>query len=228
MSSGENTAAPSQRAVEECRANALRVRANYSAERLWERCLTSQDRERLGGDLEDAFKDHGTAGMWMKLRGVTWQRAVVDVAKTLGFLTNENYEWLLGQIGEILGIEEELSRAIAARDFVLVDRPREAYWSGERIEIDWDRHEALWIFLWELGRQGKANRPIDVFTFGEHAHRDLVTQRKHRLTSMPEFPADLADLIEVVAPGTQQLRLPPEEICIFALSGIDTLSEWNP
>ena len=57
-----------------------RVKPFVSAERFWRRMLSEADRRKLGGDLEKAYGRHGTAGMWMKLRGVSIQRGVLDVA----------------------------------------------------------------------------------------------------------------------------------------------------
>jgi len=228
MAQGHGIPVPSPRAIEELKVNALRIQPAMCAARLWERSLSQQERERLGGDLETAYRQLGTAGMWATLRGVTRHRAVVEVAQELGFLRTKDYEWLLHEIGEILDAEEALSDAITSGDFVLVERPREAYWDGETIDIDWNQHNSLWEFLWELGRDGKAGQPVDRFTFGESAHRDVVTKRKSRLTNMSEFPVDLCDLIKVVGRGTQQLELAPERIRIFEASVGDTLREWRP
>lgn len=218
----------SSRGLEELHANDLRIRPATSAERLWDRCLTPQDRERLGGNLGTAFRRYGTTGMWMALRGVTTQRAVVDVAKELGFLRDHDYEWLLEEIGEFCDVEAAIDHAVTSGDFVLVERPRAAYWESEEITIDWNRNSVLWDFLWELGRHGKAGQPIDAFVFGEHAGRDTVTKRKSRLTNMPEFPVSLSDAIECTDTGTQQLELPRERIRIFQLVGLESLCEWRP
>jgi len=91
----------SPRALEELQEHYLRVKAAGSAVRLWERVLTPQDRNRLGGDLPTAFQDGGTVGMWMKLRGVSGNRALVEVAKKLNFLDEGTSEWLLRELGEL-------------------------------------------------------------------------------------------------------------------------------
>lgn len=222
-----NSLAPLPPPQEELRNCALRIRPLVSAERTW-RDLTPQERERLGGNLESAYKRWGTAGMWVQLRGVTPKRAVVDVAKKLGFVRVDDYEWLLREINEILDVEEAISRAIASGDFVLVERPRAAHWNGEEIQIDWKSQSAMWEFLWELGRSSKAERPIDAFTFGEGKSCDIVTKRKSRLSNMKGFPIDLIDRIESVGLGSQQLMLPRERIRIFGLTGVDSLDEWLP
>ena len=219
---------PLPRVLNELRRTALLISAPASAARLWERYLTPDDRERLGGNLEEAYCRYRTAGMWAELRGVTLQRAVIEVANLIGFLRDEDSEWLLRETGEVVEVEEAMSSAIASGDLVLVEWPREAYWNGESIEIDWNQQGALWEFLWELSCQAKAGQPIDAFTFGGNTHRDVVTKRKSRLTNMSEFPIDLTILIESVSRGTQQLMLPRERIRVFERTGIDTLGEWTP
>ena len=116
--------------------SASRIAGSFSAQRLWERHLTVQDRERLGGDCRAAYKRLGTAGMWSKLRGVTPYRAVVDVANKLDLLSDSDREWLLREIGEDVDAEEAKLTAIANGDLVVVETPREAYWNGNEIEID--------------------------------------------------------------------------------------------
>jgi hypothetical protein len=218
----------SPQAIEEFRTQALRIRARISAVRLWSRYLTPQDQQRLGGDFEKAYKRLGTGGMWMELRGVSLPRAIADVAMKLGILRQEDYEWLLREAGEIVAGEEALDVAIASGGFVLVERPREAYWKGERIEVDWQKQNVLWDFVWELGRAGKAGQPVDRFTFGENSNPEIVTKRKHRLSKLEEFPIDLIFAIESVARGTQQLKLPQEQIRVFQANGADGLREWHP
>lgn len=219
---------PLEPPTEELLSCELRIRAPISAERMWTRHLTPGDRMRLGDDLEKAYYRFGTAGMWMQLHGVTRQKAVVDVAKKLGFLSDGDYEWLLRETGEVVEVEEAVSRAVASGDFVLVESPREAYWRGEKIEIDWYRHNALWEFLWEAGYRAKAGQPIDAFTFGENGGSNVVTRRKSRLRSMREFPNDLLDLLECDGRGTQRLTLPRKRIHVFEQTGVETLAEWTP
>lgn len=189
--------------------------------------MTPQDRERLGGDLQEAYK-LGTAGMWMKPRGVSLPRAIADVALKLGFLREDDYHWLLREAGQIVEGEDALEDAIASGAFVLAERPREAYWNGDRIEVDRDRLNALWEFVWEIGRAAKAGRPIDSFTLGENSSDDVVAKRKHRLSKLEGFPFDVFAAIDTVGRGSQQLMIPQEQIRIFHVDGVDGIREWNP
>src|SRR3990172_8798175 len=86
--------------VNELKTQALRIQPWVAAERLWTRVLTEIDRERLGSDLEECYPRLGTAGMWMELRGVSRERAVIEVAPQLGFSHEPNARWLLRENGE--------------------------------------------------------------------------------------------------------------------------------
>lgn len=78
----------------------LRIKAFVSAGLLWQRVLTERERKRLGGDLQQSFAKLGTVGMWRRVRGGSKVRAVIDVARALGFLYPSNYDWLLREIRE--------------------------------------------------------------------------------------------------------------------------------
>jgi hypothetical protein len=114
-----------QHVLEELEDIALRIGGPVSAARLWERVLTPQERQRLGGDLEVAWRGHGgTAGMWMALRQVSRPRAVLDVPHEIGLLTDGNYRWLLREIGELHDDPEDaLQAAVRTGGLVLVERP---------------------------------------------------------------------------------------------------------
>src|SRR5436189_3980731 len=91
----------SEHAIKELQTAYLRIKPPMSAVRLWERVLTPADRARLGGNMEQAFADHGTVGMWKKLRGVSGERAVIDVAHKLNLIDDETAEWLKREIGDV-------------------------------------------------------------------------------------------------------------------------------
>jgi hypothetical protein len=219
----------SPRAREELEANYHRIRAAVSAIRLWERILTEAERQRLGGDLEIAWRQHGTAGMWMKLRGVSLPRAVVDVACELNFIDDRTRRWLLREVGEVPDDPAEaLDTAVASGDLVLVEQPREAYWRGQPISVDWEKRSALWDFFWELCRHAKAGQAIDRMTFGNRAHCDIVTKQKARLLAGPGFPSDLGKLIKPIGRGTQKLDLPAARIRLFEAAVSEAIRERIP
>lgn len=214
-----------KRAFRDC---VFRIHCPSSAERLWNRCFSDQDRQQLGNDLNAAYRAHRTAGMWATLKGSSLDRAVVDVGYLLNFLTESDFKWLLQEIGEYCDAEEAMTAAIAAGHLVLVERPRSAYWDGQAIAIDWNRENASWEFLWELSRSAKAGHSIDRYSFGESTAMDIVAKRKYRLVNMPGFPVALTDHIVHAGRGTQSLRYPPERTRIFERSGSGSLVEWYP
>jgi hypothetical protein len=219
----------SPEALEEWQAHALRVQPVASAERLWKRVLTEEDRQGLGGDFQVAYGRHGTVGMWQEVRGVSAARAVVDVAHALGLLDRRTRRWLLQELGEIdANAKKTLQAAIASGALILVEQPRWAYWKGRKMPIDWQRRSALWEFFWELCRKAKARKPLDRLHFGNRARANIVTQQKSRLVNLRRFPADLAALIQPVGRGTQKLNLPTEQIRLFERSGRGGLREWTP
>ncbi len=66
----------------------------------WKRVLTERERKVLGDDLDQAYAKLGIVGMWQKLHGGTYWRAVIDIAHALDFLEQTNYGWLLRELGE--------------------------------------------------------------------------------------------------------------------------------
>lgn len=78
----------------------LRIAPKESARRMWDRLLTPAERRRLGNDFDAAFRTHKTVRMWMRARGVSQIRAIIEVAQGIGFLSETNAEWLLRETGE--------------------------------------------------------------------------------------------------------------------------------
>ena len=134
--------------------------------------------------------------------------------------------WLLREIGESSDALEAIDQATLAGALVLTEQPREAYWNGQPIDVDWEKHDALWVFLLKLAQRAKAGLPIDACVFGEQVDPDIVTKRKSRLRALQGFPRELSEMIEVVGVATQQLVLPPERIRIFEVTGSGELREW--
>jgi hypothetical protein len=103
---------PSPKAIQELRTCLYRIGSLASAQRLWDRHLTPSDRERLGGNLLRAHRKHDTFGLWSELRGITPDRAVVEVGQKLGFIRDVDVDWLLGEFGETRDGEEAMKGAI--------------------------------------------------------------------------------------------------------------------
>ena len=76
-----------------------RVKLFMLARRLWERVLSEDDKLQLGWDLHASYERLGTARMWMETHHVSFTRAVVEVAREIGFLDEPAYSWLSREIG---------------------------------------------------------------------------------------------------------------------------------
>jgi hypothetical protein len=209
--------------------NATRLKATFSALRLWNRVLTERERQQLGGDLEALYRKHGAAGIWVKLHGVSYERAVVDVAFELNFIDGQTRRWLLRELGELSDDPEEtLQAAIKTSSLVLTDRPRTVYWKGEPIEVNWARRSALWEFFWSLCQLTKAGKAMDCTDTGESSAPDAVNKIKHRLVSEPGFPSDLAALIKPIGRGTQKLHVAPSMIRLLETTSVEANRDWTP
>ena len=218
---------PSKEAIEKFKEAELRVRNFTAAGILWSRHLSQAEQQSLGGDINLAYSNGGTLGMLMRVRGCTWQRAVLEIAHKIGFLGNGDYEWLMREYGESLTGDEAFEKAIAESTLVLNEHTREVFWKGESVHVDWT-HETLWTFIWEIARHAKKGLPIDSMTFGENASIDIVAKRKSRLVNKEGFPSELYLLIKPIGRGTQKLKLPQEQIRIFERQLSGEILEWFP
>lgn len=210
----------------------LRVKGTAAAERLWDRVLTAEDQQRLGGDLEAAYaRYHGAVGMWMHLRGVSRARAVVDVGVRTNFLDADSGRVLLRVIGEEPDDPAAaVDVAVAGGGLVLVEVSRQVYWDGVLVEIDWGNHTAWWSLLWELARASKAGAAADEYTLRGGSSKDpkFLTKQKSRMVRAGGFPPTLAELVVPAGRGTYRLNLPPARIRVFERGAGDSLREWTP
>jgi hypothetical protein len=165
----------------------------------------------------------------MRLRGVSYPRAIVEIGIALNQLDAQTGRWLLREFGEATG-EAQIDRELAIRagSLVLSEQPREAHWASQRIEIDWGRRSALWVFFWELCRHGKGGQALDGTAFGEEVAKNFVAKQKSRLVNLAEFPLELADKIQTAGHGSQALQLPPQEIRLFEATLGGDIREWLP
>ena len=88
--------------VEKLRESLMRLKTFTVASRLWNKGFSDHDRQKLGGDLQTAYRRLGTVGMWRELRGGTLERAIVEASSKLSFLNDFYRDWLLGELGETL------------------------------------------------------------------------------------------------------------------------------
>jgi hypothetical protein len=219
--------APSDVALKKLQETALRVRVPNIACALWSEVFSEEEKKRLGGDLDNAYANGGVVAMWTQLHGCTEVRAVIEIAFRFNLLTTHHREWLLSETGELLDADAAYQDAILHNELVLNSLTREVYWKKEPIKIDWS-HEAKWSFMWELAKHAKTGLPIDSTVFGERKSVDYVSKTKSGLTNLKGFPNELADAIEVVGTGTQQLKIEASEIRLFEPHVGGDIREWTP
>ena len=101
-----------------------RVSVRATAQRFWDRTLQESNRKKLGPEFRDALQKHGNAAGFLlalnpKLIG---EQAVLEVALAVGFLSHDDYQWLLReQVGDekLVQIRErpEWNRAVGELKF---------------------------------------------------------------------------------------------------------------
>jgi hypothetical protein len=78
-----------------------RVQRNVVAITIWENSFSPAERKQLGDDPYLAWKHNGrTAGMWAAVRGVSKDRAIIDIAHALDWLDTKTCKALLKALGE--------------------------------------------------------------------------------------------------------------------------------
>jgi hypothetical protein len=108
--------------------------------------LTEDDRARLGGDLETCWRRLGTAGIWIELCGVSVERAVVEVALSLGYSDDPTAKWLLREIGE---------------EQVQPPTGRLPVWNRDRGELRWGRRVIRRVRV--MSRPSSIQKVLDTF-----------------------------------------------------------------
>jgi hypothetical protein len=201
---------------EELQALYERVQVKYGAQLLWERQLTMEQKRRLGDNFETAYCRGGTVGMWMRLHGVTKDRAVLDLARSLYLIEENTHRWLLRETGECSDdSEEDLKVALERADLVLTEQPRAVYWKGEELDVPWERHPALWEYFLTLCERAKQSRGVDAADFGDHNKPDNHIKLKSRIKKQVGFPKELGERIRSYRGGAQKLDVTPLQICII-------------
>ena len=86
-----------RRAINEAR---MRIQGSQAYIRFWERVLTATERGELGNDVEECFQTNPISiNLLCELRDWNPERAIVEIAHRIGFLTQVDYEWLREVVG---------------------------------------------------------------------------------------------------------------------------------
>lgn len=81
------------------RTGASRISPDDVAERVWDELFHAKDRAILGRDLNKAWKQSGTAGMWMKTRGCSLEEAVIEIGEQFEFISVVTAKRLREELG---------------------------------------------------------------------------------------------------------------------------------
>ncbi|MDB5329588.1 MAG: hypothetical protein JWP03_739 [Phycisphaerales bacterium] len=242
----------------------LRVNHRSSALLLWER-LSDEERRGLlaaahaagarpsrGGD-EEAAAEHplwacfrhfrGTVAMWMHLRQVSQRKAVIQLARELGVMSDVDCRWLDRQTAttdpaaraptrpvthpdcDEEGLDEQIDRARLEKDLVLVqgNGVRQIYWEGELVPAAWDRCPLLWELLSQLVQRAKTRREVSWDLLSNGRNEKSIVQLRWRLKRV--IPPGLNKAIRPGSgAGRYRLDLDPGRIALFELTGDDWLA----
>jgi hypothetical protein len=192
-----------------------RVRGATVTKLLWEE-MSESDRQWLEEHLtHEEFENFGPIELWMKLRGVSYARAALDVALTCELLSRRKYNRLLREVGaQDEGLDVDIYDALATAQLVLIDAPPAAYWRRQEIKLDWEGQGVLWDYLWKLAGAAKHRGYIDERHFGLSTRRQNLGHWKYRLCKADGFPVELGELI-ASKDGRHQLDLSPDTIRRF-------------
>lgn len=161
------------------------------------------------------------AAIWADLRGMSLERAVIDVAMKTDLMTKNVGVAVLSALGELT--DEGESRIEWARKkcrLVLCEAPRRAYWHGELIDVNWDSSRKLWDFFWSLCAEARSGFPVDANT---EERRIPNRDRKCRLVRV--LPGELGELIVAMENGAYRLNLDGCQIRVFWTNRIDRVEE---
>lgn len=201
----------------------LRIANPATAAILWE-LLTDAERDLLGNDLEKALRNGGIVGLWRRLKGVSAVRAILEVALMTNHIDQMKYQRMLKASGDLDDPGSAFDYLVRTAQLVLREGPREAYWKGEKIDMEWT--DAVWVFLWKLCEYSIKGNGLDHTSFGATRDRAYPHKLRHRL--LKQLPAAQKELnSEIISGGrnTLILKLKPEEIRLFEITLDGTLRE---
>ncbi len=96
MSGQPDNSPPPPDISEELSLLALQLKGPVAATKIWHR-LTPQEQQALGFT---GFTSRNPVDQWVALRGTTYARAVLELARVVGVLSGDRYRDLLEEIGE--------------------------------------------------------------------------------------------------------------------------------
>lgn len=79
-----------------------RIRGGAAFQRFWDRVLSPNERDTLDGDVVQCFDQQYAPFFLVQLRGYSFERAIIEIAYRIEFLSKSTYEWLMHEIGDSL------------------------------------------------------------------------------------------------------------------------------
>ena len=122
----------------------LRIRGAEAFLRFWERVLTDVEKEQVGGDVEECFaRNSHCVNLLCELRNWTPEKAIVEIAYQLEFLTVQRYSSLM--------------RLIAGADVGAITTSDEA-----SIRPNWNRQTGHLEFRGQICREVRVARATNL------------------------------------------------------------------
>lgn len=205
-----------------------KTRGSHIKRLLWTTVFTESDRKWIQRNIsDDEWTKSSPVQIWMKLRGVSDRRAILEIALKCELITREKHEWLAREIGiEGQSLPVEVRDAILARGLVLIETPPSAYWCGKEIACDWEKMKVVWEYFFKLARAAKRRGHITFRDFDARTDARNLTNWKHRLCKCDEVLDKIGTLISSRR-GDHWLDLPPEKIHVFGHIPGQGLRELN-
>jgi hypothetical protein len=193
----------------------MRARGAAVKNQLWERLHKSEQEWIMANIGDEEWHKLGPIEVWKRLRGVSDERAALDIGLKCDLLSPEKHAWLLREIGaEEEDLPAAVRSAVQSSPLVLTERPRALFWQGQEIEVDWERLRIPWDYLWRLARAAKHRGSINDKDFELSTQPRNLVDWKHRLLEQEGFPQGIGDLIDVEK-GNHRLNLSPQMIRLF-------------
>ena len=169
------------------------------AARLSTKLLTAEQRRTLGENLEHAYSDGGTIGMWQRLHGGSRDRAAIELAQRFNLIDKiretgccERWESLKTTSRHVFKMR---SRVVGSSSFI-----HDARCTGNVNSLTSNgRHSRrAWEYFAQLCDAAKSGHGIDRSSFPSKYASTYLTKLKSRFNRFPGIPESLARCVVIV------------------------------
>ena len=210
----------------------------HTTEAVWQNLLEEEERAKLGVDLNAAVEKLQTwnaAALYQQAKGVSRDKATLEVAMTQGFIAHSEYGVLRRYVEQKEGrvvnrtnkprnadgaaMHTLLQQARVQCDLVVVfgDMVRGIFWRHDLCETSWEKYPKSWEFLLKLAQACARGRRCEPSHFGPDDTRHTMSSKKHNLKRFHRIPDELADSITIHSGERDQvyLNLPQEKVRVL-------------